>query len=666
MRLGIDTGGTYTDAVILDGDDVVVAAAKALTTPGDLHAGIAAAVTAVLAGQPPALAGDIKLVGLSTTLATNALVEGRGGDVGLVMIGLGPESLARGGLRAAVGRAPVAFIDGGHDALGAERRPLDLPALDLAIERMRGMVAGIAVTGAFAVRNPAHEQQAAGRIVARTGLPVTLSSELTSRLDAPGRALTTFINARLIPSIARLVAAVERLLAELEIAAPLMVVRGDGALMAATVAKTRPIETVLSGPAASVVGAAHLCRLDRAVVSDVGGTTTDTAILDAGRPRLAKAGAVVGGHRTMVEAIDLVTTGLGGDSEVGRTADGGLSVGPRRVVPLALLAHHHPAVLGALESEIERGVSRAGDARFALRLDGPSDDPSASRSQARLLALLEDGPRSLEVVVDREHLAIPLDALCRQGRVVIAGFTPSDAAHVLGLQTGWSTAAAQLGARLEARKRVALEGAETPEPVAFARMVLEMARAASARALVSATWEASGGSVQSLEALLEAAPFANVLEGRPAAGPLALALALDRPVVAVGGPAALLYEGVPERLGSWLVLPPHYQFCNAIGAVVGDVVRHVDRIGARMSEDRLTLYLGDQVKELADVDAARAALEGDAREAAATAALEAGAIAPVVTVSIEEDRATLAGGQEIVTEIRVRATAMGRPRYGAR
>jgi hypothetical protein len=113
------------------------------------------------------------------------------------------------------------------------------------------------------------------------------------------------------------------------------------------------------------------------------------------------------------------------------------------------------------------------------------------------------------------------------------------------------------------------------------------------------------------------------------------------------------------------VLPPHHQVCNAIGAVVGDVVRHVDRVAARTSEARLTLYLGDRVAELADVDAARTALEADAREAAVAAAHDAGAIAPVVSVSIEEDRATLAGGQEIVTEIRVRATAVGRPRYGA-
>ena len=168
----------------------------------------------MLAGQPTAVASEIKLVGLSTTLATNALVEGRGGEAALVMIGMGPESLERGGLRAALGKAPVAFVDGGHDAFGAERRPLDIPALDRAIDGLRGLVDGFAITGAFAVRNPAHEREAAAHIVARTGLPVTLSSELTNRLDAPSRALTTFINARLMAPIARLVAAVERLLDE--------------------------------------------------------------------------------------------------------------------------------------------------------------------------------------------------------------------------------------------------------------------------------------------------------------------------------------------------------------------------------------------------------------------------------------------------------------------
>ena len=660
MRLGIDTGGTYTDAVLLAEGDGVLASAKALTTPHDLFTGIAQAVRAVLRDQPAATIQRIGLVGLSTTLATNALVEGRGGRAGLVLIGMGPDSLGRGGLAEALDGAPVAHIAGGHDAFGKERSPLDLAALDRAIETMRNAVDGFAVTAAFAVRNPAHEHAAAARITASTGLPVTLSAELTSRLDAPKRALTTLLNARLIPAIAGLIAAVERLLAEAGITAPLLVVRGDGALMAAAVARARPVETILSGPAASVVGAAHLSGAAQAIVSDVGGTTTDIAVLDAGRPRLAAQGARVGGHRTMVEAIDLETSGLGGDSEVGHDADGRLRLGPRRVVPVSLLAHDHPAIVEVLRQQLERGTARPTDARFAL-VPGESRGPGGlSRSQLRLVDILATGPLPLETVVDREHLAIPLDALVRRGIVAIAGFTPSDAAHVLGLQSGWNSEAGGLAARLEARKRGCSDDGEW-----LAREVLERARTASAEALIAAAWHASGGAPASLESLAADPLYARALAAPGAAdrvSPLALAFRLDRPVVAVGGPARIFYAGVPERLGSRLVVPEHHAVCNAIGAVVGDVVRHIERVATRISDERLALYLGDQVVEEADPAVARSRLEADARAAAEAAALAAGAVDPVVTVATEEDRATLEGGVDLVIEIRVRATASGRPR----
>ena len=660
MRLGIDTGGTYTDAVLLAEGDRVVASAKALTTPHDLFIGIARAVGAVLQDQPAAIVHEIGLVGLSTTLATNALVEGRGGRAGLVLIGMAPESLARAGLDRALDGAPVAHVAGGHDAFGKPICPLDVATLDRALERFQGTVDGVAVTAAFAVRNPAHEHAAAARIAAETGLPVTLSSELTSRLDAPRRALTTFLNARLIPAIAGLIQAVERLLAEAGITAPLLVVRGDGALMAAAVARARPVETILSGPAASVVGAAHLSGQKRAVVSDVGGTTTDIAILDAGRPRLAAQGARVGDHRTMVEAIDLETSGLGGDSEVGHDADGRLRLGPRRVVPVSLLAHDHPAIVEVLLQQLERGTARPTDARFVLRRGRNLVVDGLSRSQRRLLDILEAGPLPLETVVDREHLAIPLDALARRGMVALAGFTPSDAAHVLGLQSGWNSEAAERAARLEARKMGRLD-----DPQGLAEAVLERARSLSAAALVAAAWHASGGEPARFATLSADPLFARALgdaSGDEVPAPLALAFRLDRPVVAVGGPAQIFYAGVAERLGSRLVVPEHFAVCNAIGAVVGDVVRHVERVATRITDERLALYLGDHIVEEADPATARSRLEADARAAATAAALAAGAVDPVVTVAIDEDRALLEGGQDLVIEIRVRATASGRPR----
>lgn len=662
MRLGIDTGGTCTDAVLLDAADDLVASAKALTTHHDLYLGIAAAVRDVLAEAPAGSIERIGLVGLSTTLATNALVEGQGGRAGLVMVGFGPESLERGGLARALDRAPVAFVAGGHDAGGEEKQPLDIAALDAAIQRMAPAVDGFAVTAAFAVRNPAHEQAAAARITALAGRPVTISSELTARLDAPRRALTTFLNARLVPRISRLIQAVERLLAEAGITAPLMVVRGDGALMAAEVARRRPVETILSGPAASVVGAAHLSGLRRAVISDVGGTTTDVALLDGGQPRLAAEGALIGGFRTMVEAVDLWTCGLGGDSETRRDESGRLGLGPRRLVPLSLLADQHPKVLDTLRDQAARAAARVTDARFALRLAEDGDTAGLSRSQARLMALLAAGPCPLEQVIDREHLALPLESLGRRDLVRLAGFTLTDAAHLLGLQSGWSVEAAGLGALLEARKADPNGSGE-----AFAALVLEEARSASARAVVGASWAAAGGAVERLPGLLDEPPVARALAGSAPAAPLALRFALDRPLVAVGGPASIFYEGVAERLGTRLVLPAHHRVGNAIGAVVGEVVRTLELVATRTGDDRLTLHLGqighpaEGSFEVAEPARARALLVRHAEAAALAAARDAGADDPAVTHVCEERRARLAGGLELVLEIRVRATARGRP-----
>ncbi|MBE0565155.1 MAG: hypothetical protein IH621_04295, partial [Krumholzibacteria bacterium] len=206
----------------------VVAKAKALTTRHDLAVGISGAVDAVL-GKAAVDPSAIKLVSMSTTLATNALVEGQGGRVALVMIGFSEADLSRDGLKAALGSDPVVFCPGGHDVHG-NAQPLDLSPLETALPELEKGVSGFAVCAYFATRNPAHENAARELIRARTGLPVTASHELSAKLGGPRRALTTLLNARLIAMIDRLVAATEGFLEKRGISAPLMVVRGDGGL----------------------------------------------------------------------------------------------------------------------------------------------------------------------------------------------------------------------------------------------------------------------------------------------------------------------------------------------------------------------------------------------------------------------------------------------------
>jgi N-methylhydantoinase A/oxoprolinase/acetone carboxylase beta subunit len=229
--VGIDTGGTYTDAAVLTADDHrIVATAKALTTRGDLAVGVVEALGKALGSLADDAASRVALVSISTTLATNAVVEGHGSPIAVLLIGFDEAMAERAGLRQALPGTPVERITGGHDHNGNAPDPLDLEQLERVVAKHAGQADAFAVAARFAVRNPAHELAARERIVALTGKPVTLSSELTSELDAPRRALTAALNARLISRISMLIAGVGEAMDRLGIAAPLMIVRGDGTL----------------------------------------------------------------------------------------------------------------------------------------------------------------------------------------------------------------------------------------------------------------------------------------------------------------------------------------------------------------------------------------------------------------------------------------------------
>ncbi|NBT30951.1 MAG: hydantoinase/oxoprolinase family protein, partial [Rhodobacteraceae bacterium] len=229
--LGVDTGGTYTDAVIIDeASETVIASAKSLTTRPDLNLGVGRAIdnAIALSGVAP---DQVAMVSLSTTLATNALVEGQGGRVALVFIGFDESELNRAGLIDALKGDPVIQMSGGHNHAGSEVSPLDLARLDTELAALPKGITGYAVAASFATRNPAHEIAVRDIIRAKTGKPVTCSHELSNALGGPKRALTAVLNARLIGMIARLIGACEDHLAKIGISARLMVVRGDGALV---------------------------------------------------------------------------------------------------------------------------------------------------------------------------------------------------------------------------------------------------------------------------------------------------------------------------------------------------------------------------------------------------------------------------------------------------
>lgn len=677
LLLGIDTGGTFTDAVLTDEAGNVAFKAKALTTRHDLAEGIGFAAGRVLAeaaaaelGDVAAVAERIRLVSVSTTLATNAVVEGYGQPIGLILIGQGEEALTRAGLREALGDDPVAFVAGGHDSRGDLKSDLDEAAVQEAARRAAGRVSAFAVSSLFATRNPGHETRAREILRGATGLPVTCGHELSASLDMPRRALTAVLNARLIPLVTDLVAAVQAMLQERGIDAPLMVVKGDGSLISAETALLKPVETILSGPAASVIGARHLTGEDTMIVADMGGTTTDIALLRGGHPVLNVNGASVGGWRTMVEAIAVHTVGLGGDSEVRLDGDRRLVCGPRRAVPLSLLATQSKRVIPALQRQIATAERKPTDGRFALRQRAL--DPAAGRlsgAEQRLWDRLEDGPLDLETLFADRTPEQPLRRLVDRGLVAISAFTPSDAAHVLGLHEAWDARAAKLGAALWARRdRPGRRLCETGEQ--FARRVFDQVVRQAGEAVLAALLDEEG--VPGNGAL--AAPLARRLldgafaertpdaEDRPRLFDAALAFRL--PIAGIGAPAATYYPALAERTRGVLRLPEHGEVSNAVGAVAGGVTQTMTILISQPAEGLFRVHLPGGPADYAEIERAIARAEEAARREAGAMATRAGADDVKVQARRDERVVRQPDGTSVFIEAIVTATATGRPRLG--
>lgn len=662
LVIGLDTGGTYTDAALLDtATGTVRATGKSLTTRDDLSIGVGGAIRRVLEDFDGS-AADIGLVSLSTTLATNAVVEGVGGRVGLLMIGFDETSLQRADLARALGQDPVFFINGGHAADGAPQAQLDEAAIREAVNATEGEVSAYAVAGHFATRNPAHESRTRDLLRDLTGAPVTCSHELSSSLGGPRRALTAVLNARLINLLDRLVAATEGIMADEGLSCQLMVVKGDGSLLESGYARSRPVETVLSGPAASLAGAAFLAGTRTAMVADIGGTTTDIALLQNGAPRLKADGALVGGWQTMVEAADIRTCGLGGDSEVtpvGRGTTGGLTLGPRRAVPLSLLATQWPEVKDKLAEQLAVAVPMSTDARFVMPLM-PNGVPAwLTRSEARLAAkAIEMGPSSVAEIAGTQLALGAVDRLIGRGLLTLATFTPTDALHVTGDFTSFDAEAAMLGAKLIARQKTGIGQpiAETPEELA-SRTLSELHRRTGLALMDAALAHDGAGEMQATNNPLLANLYRDGTTGKDSL--VKLSLELGTGLVALGASAATHYPHVARRMGVELTVPDHAEVAGAVGAAAGSVRQRVMISVTQPSEGRYRVHLPGGPRDLGVMDEALASAREVAGQLAEERARKAGATSVSIEISEDIKLVPLGGGKELFIEALVQATADG-------
>ncbi|WP_151703920.1 hydantoinase/oxoprolinase N-terminal domain-containing protein [Nitrincola alkalilacustris] len=666
-RLGIDTGGTFTDAVLLDDSDQVVSTAKCLTTRMDLQQGIADALLAL----PQDKLAEVELVSLSSTLTTNSAVEGKGAPIGVLLIGYDSRQVKISGLEELLGTHSLALIQGGHDAEGKALAELDEEALCARVTAWQSRVSAFAVSASFSVRNPAHEQRAAALIRELTAKPVTCGHELAASLGAPRRAMTAALNARMIAYVAELILAVRKLLTLHRINAPLMIVKGDGSLIAADSAILQPITTVLSGPAASVTGAMHLSGRRNLIVADMGGTTTDIAVVRDGQPSLAFDGARVGDWRPMVEAIKLYSIGLGGDSEISFDPGQGFAIGPRRVVPMSLLLSQHPELHAALRRQLSSPAGSSHN-RFAMRLHQSEALLSQlTEDEHAALERLNDGPLEMLRVVEQERwLARALARLERRGLIIFSGFTPTDAAHVLGISHHWDTEAARMSAIIWARRmrrqygvgRWADGDAVSPSQDVYGRVVKMIASKLIEAGLHDADIEGRHNHLaSSLTSLILSGDSGSTISSTT----FTLHFSPTAPIVAVGGPAASYYPAVGDALGTEVVLPAHGEVANAVGTVLGQVVQRVHVTVLQPVNGCFRVFLPDGPQDFTTLDAAYARARDSAAHRAETLALQAGASSVNIRFEVDENRVDHDIDGSVFFEARVTAIGSGSPRHQA-
>jgi N-methylhydantoinase A/oxoprolinase/acetone carboxylase beta subunit len=374
----------------------------------------------------------------------------------------------------------------------------------------------------------------------------------------------------------------------------------------------------------------------------------------------------------MVAAIDVQTTGLGGDSEVQITPETGVTVGPRRMVPLSLLGSTYPEVLTVLRDSLGRGQPNETSGGFVLRRRGGTAatlDPYA----AEVWAQLGETPLPLEALLGGRSRAFArrhgLASLLKLGWVSLAGFTPSDAAHILGRQATWSLEAARLGAEVWTRRARQLLRQPELTPDGFCTLVMEatmlqLGRAVARAALGADVPEATGPSGDWVRRFLDRALAADGA-GDPA-DLLEVSLHLRRPLAAIGAPVATYFPEVARRLGTRLVIPPYAEVANAVGAVVGSVAQTVTlRIQPLDAGASYRVHLPEGIADFPTLNAAAAHAEEVAAAAARALAGRAGAPAPQVTVTrIDHIFYPPDGGRaEIYLDSEVSATAIGRPGF---
>jgi N-methylhydantoinase A/oxoprolinase/acetone carboxylase beta subunit len=531
--IGIDTGGTYTDAVLLNiATKEIIATAKEPTTHYQLALSIGRVLTSLL-GQSGIDKADISRLALSTTLATNAIVEGKGARVAAFIIGYVKHF-----------RLPITatiFVKGGHSISGLEEEALDIDTIVDTIQGLRNDVDAYAICSAMSMANASHELVTEKAISMLDPKPVFCSHTVSQHTGMRERAATAALHAKLMPLMEDFIEGVQEAMCSNKLQCPVSLITGNGAQIDIADATKQAGTTVASGPACTA-GFGAFQGVDQALVVDVGGTTTDIAMVEDGQMLLSKDGSQIGRWQTHLEAVDMFTGGIGGDSHVVLDRDGNISLGPSRVIPLAM-APGFPGAGSWLGAEL-----KAKCIALLPEVDSLKDDDP-------ILYALMAGPATADSIrLQTGFSGVPLnkrlEQLSRSQVILETGFTPTDALHVLDTIEIGDRDRAEAGA-------TALATLIGMDATRFSEKIIELTEERIENLLIEYVIHRYWGKSLS--------NFVSTRNDHPVLG---VEFSMKLPLIGVGAAARYFLPRVAKRLGTTVEFPEYCEVGNGVGAAL--------------------------------------------------------------------------------------------------
>jgi N-methylhydantoinase A/oxoprolinase/acetone carboxylase beta subunit len=673
LGIGIDTGGTYTDAVIYDfNEKKVLSSAKALTTKENLSIGINGALRAL----DSSLLTKAQVAALSTTLATNACVEGKGGRAKLIFIGLDGLTLERVGGSYGLGRLDELFFCGGSGSF--DGKVLPNPDWDRLLADTKEWLSdadGLGIVELYSMNNGAVAEREAKRLFSKLyDIPIVCGSELFTGLNSVQRGSGTLLNAKLVPIIKEFLSAIKSSFSEFGIKAPIVIVRSDGSLMSEEFSKLRPVETVLCGPAASILGGMELAKnkdggIKDSIIVDMGGTTTDISIVKNSRPIRARDGISIGSWKTFVKGVFIDTFGLGGDSAV-RHEGSGFRIEKDRVIPLSLLAKQHPKIKDDLRELLSSNLSHSKPIHeFYTLVKDITGKQGWTEEEKSFCRALKDGPlilRKAAEALGTDIYRMNVKRLETEGIVLRAGLTPTDIMHIKGDFNVYDKEAALLGARFVLRC-MDLDDLNPKKVESFCDDIYNRVKKTLYKNIVRILLQdrypvlRRDGLNPQLEQLISLR-WDEIQAGT--GGIFSNEFVTSAALVGIGAPIHIFLPDVAKALNTVCIIPENAAVANAVGAVVGNIAAAVEvevrpnhtpsgikGFFVSTSEDNLYVDSRDDAVKLARERASSLALI-EARERGVTGDIK---------VDVEEENYTGQAMREQTVDLgtKVTATAFG-------